>query len=141
MNTIPAPTGRRVLIIEDDSSIRNILYVLLASMRCEGDIACDGRQALAMINRQEYDAILLDLRCYNLSPENVMAKLMAVRPNLLGRVLVITGEVSDRAALEFFSKFSAPQIARNRLIEELWPRLRAVMASQALSDSFLRESN
>ena len=141
MYTIPTPGGRRVLIIEDDSSIRNVLYVLLASMRCEGDIACDGRQALAMINRQEYDAILLDLRCYNLSPENVMAGLMAIRPNLLGRVLVITGEVSDPTALKFFSKFSTPQIARNRLIEELWPRLRAVMASQALSDSFLRESN
>jgi DNA-binding NtrC family response regulator len=129
MNTIPAVTGRRVLIIEDDSSIRNVLYVLLASMRCEGDIACDGRQALAMINRQQYDAILLDLRCYSLSPENVMAKLMAIRPNLLGRVLVITGEVSEPAALDFFTKFSAPQIARDHLIDELWPRLRSVLAS------------
>lgn len=128
MNKTSATTGRRVLIIEDDSSIRNVLYVLLASMRCEGDIACDGRQALAMINRQEYDAILLDLRCSGLSPENVMATIKAINPNLLGRVLAITGEVSDPGTLDFFSNFSAPRIRRNRLIEELWPRLRAVLA-------------
>jgi hypothetical protein len=35
--------------------------------------------------------------------------------------------VSDSETLEFFSSFSAPRIRRNRLIEELWPRLRAVL--------------
>ncbi len=135
MDAVPATKGRRVLIIEDDSLIRNVLYVLLASMRCEGDVACDGRQALAMISRQEYDAILLDLRCYNLSPEKVMARLKAIRPNLLGRVLVITGEVSDPETLEFFANFSAPKIARNRLIDELWPCLRAVLAGRASNQS------
>jgi two-component system, NtrC family, response regulator PilR len=125
----PAAAGRKVLIVEDDSSIRNVLYVLLASMRCEGEIAYDGRQALTMINRQQYDAILLDLRCYNLAPEKVMAGLKQIRPSLLGRVLIITGEVNDPSALEFFSQFSAPQIPRTRLIEELWPRLRTVLTS------------
>jgi DNA-binding NtrC family response regulator len=125
----PATTGRKVLIIEDDSSMRNVLYVLLAGMGCEGEIAYDGRQALAMINRHEYDAILLDLRCYNVSPEKVMAGIKEIRPNLLGRVLVITGEVSDAKTLGVFEKISIPHIATNHLIAELWPRLRAVLAS------------
>lgn len=120
---------RKILIIEDDSSIRNILYVLLAGLNCEGEIAYDGRHALAMINRQEYDAILLDLRCYNLSAEEVLAGIKRLRPGLLGRILVITGEVNDARSLEFFNRFSVPRLPKSRLIKELWPRLREVLAS------------
>ena len=121
--------GRRVLIVEDNSCIRNVLYVLLASLRCEGEVAYDGRQALAMISRHEYDAILFDLRCYNLSADKVITGLTEIRPSLLGRVLLIAGEVSDPATLEMFSRVSAPRVSQSRLVEELWPRLRAVLAS------------
>jgi DNA-binding response OmpR family regulator len=126
LGQLPITSTRKVLILEDDSAIRNVLYVLLASMGCEGEVAYDGRQALAMINRQDYDAILLDLRCYNLIPEKVIKGLKEIRPNLLGRVLVITGEVGDPDALAFFSRFSMPQVSKNHLIEELWPRLHAL---------------
>jgi len=119
---------RRILIIEDDSSIRNILYVLLAGLNIEGEIAYDGKHALAMINRQQYDAILLDLRCYNVSPEEVLAGIRKIRPNLLGRVLVITGEVADPATLEFFNRFAVSRVTKSRLVSDLWPSLRTVLA-------------
>jgi two-component system, OmpR family, response regulator TctD len=129
MGQRPAASARKVLIIEDDSAIRNLLYVLLASMGCEGEVAHDGRQALAMIRRQDYDAILLDLRCYNLYPENVLEGLKEIRPSLLGRVLAITGEVSSPGSLAFFTRLSMPQISKSRLIEELLPRLHALLSA------------
>jgi DNA-binding response OmpR family regulator len=46
---------RKVLIIEDEPSIRNVLYVLLAALGCDGQIAYDTRQALSMIREGSFE--------------------------------------------------------------------------------------
>ena len=58
----PNPPRRKVLIIEDEPSIRNVLYVLLAGLGCDGDVAYDTHMALSMIRQDRFDAVLLDLR-------------------------------------------------------------------------------
>jgi len=62
-----SPPRRKVLIIEDEPSIRNVLYVLLAGVGCDGDVAHDTNQALSMIRQDQFDAVLLDLRSAHLS--------------------------------------------------------------------------
>ena len=51
----------RVLVVDDDDSIRNLLITLLRrkAMLCDG--ASDGEQAVALIEKQQYSLILLDL--------------------------------------------------------------------------------
>ncbi len=117
---------RKVLIIEDEPSIRNVLYVLLASFNFEGDVASSGKQALAMMNRESFDAVLLDLRCSNLAPEEVVAEIRQIHPSLVGRVLVITGEVADTQTMQLIERYCLPHVPRNRLMQELWTRLRAL---------------
>ena len=58
----PNPPRRKVLIIEDEPSIRNVLYVLLAGIGCDSDAAYDTHMALSMIRQDRFDAVLLDLR-------------------------------------------------------------------------------
>ena len=86
---------RHVLIVEGEPSIRNVFYVLLAGLGCEGDIAHTGHQALAMIKKESFDAVLLDLRCSEMPAGEMVSAIRELRPNLVGRVLVITGEVSE----------------------------------------------
>ncbi len=126
---------RKVLIIEDEPSIRNILYVLLAGLNCEGDIAYSGQQALAMISRERFDAVLLDLRCINLPADQVVSQITEIRPNLVGRVLVITGEVSDPQTLEIIERHCLPYVPRNRLLQDLWDRLRVVLGVSRSSNA------
>ena len=122
-----APARRKVLIIEDEPSIRNILYVLLAALDCEGDVAYSGQQALAMVSREKFDAVLLDLRCSNVPAEHVVSRIKEIRPSLLGRVLVITGEVTDPQAMELIERHVLPHIPGNRLISDLWGQLRGLL--------------
>lgn len=129
-----SPT-RRVLIIEDEPSIRNMLFVLLAGLGCEGDVAYTGQQALAMISRTSFDAVLLDLRCSNVGAEEVVAQIKEIRPSLVGRVLVITGEVADAQTLELLDRCLLPHIPRNRLMNELWTKLRAILGSTPSADA------
>ncbi len=118
---------RRVLVVEDDASIRNVLYVLLAGAGFEGDIAYSGKQALSMIGREQFDAVLLDLRCANLPPEEVLTQINKVSPSLVGRVLVITGEVTDPTTMDLIARHCLPHVTRNRLMQDLWTRLRTLL--------------
>jgi CheY-like chemotaxis protein len=133
---IPAPARRKVLIIEDEPAIRNVIYVLLAGLGCESDVAHNGREALAMIQHEDFDAVLLDLRCSDLPPEQVVSEIKEIRPNLVGRVLVITGEVADPQTLEMIERNCLPHVPRSRLMQELWERLRTLLGlSRSPADS------
>ncbi|HLI34386.1 MAG TPA: response regulator [Terriglobia bacterium] len=118
--------GRKVLVIENESSIRNVIYVLLDALRCEGEVAYSGQQALAMIGRENFDAILLDLRTSELPPDQVVSKICEIRPNLVGRILFITGELSDPEIMASIERHCAPYVRRGRLMHDLWDRLHLV---------------
>ena len=127
---------RHVLIVEGEPSIRNVFYVLLAGLGCEGDIAHTGHQALAMIKKESFDAVLLDLRCSEMPVGEMVSAIRELRPNLVGRVLVITGEISDPQTMEMIKKNSWPYIPRQRVMQELWGRLRALLGlPQPTADS------
>lgn len=127
--------GRRVLIVEDAPAIRNLLYVLLAGVRCEGDIAYSGQQALSMISRESFDAVLLDIRCVNLPAEQMVSAIKEIRPNLVGRVLVITGEVTDPETMKTIERHCLPHVSQDRLTKELWVRLRGLLGLSTSPDA------
>jgi len=121
------PQRRKVLIIEDEPSIRNVLYVLLAGFGCDGDVAHDTDQALSMIRRDRFDAVLLDLRSAHLPLEQMVSAITELRPSLVGRVLVITGEVSDPNTLEILARCAVPYVPCDRVATDLWGRLRVLL--------------
>jgi DNA-binding response OmpR family regulator len=51
----------RVLIVDDDPAIREIVAAILARERILTDVAADGEVAIAHLDRTTYDAVLLDL--------------------------------------------------------------------------------
>ena len=130
---------RKVLIVEEESSIRNLIYTLLGGLGCEGEVAHCGQQALAMISRQPFDAVLLDLRCSDLTPEPVVSGILEIRPSLMGRVLVIAGEVTDEETLSLIERSCLVSVTRHHLMYELWNQLRALWdvstASYPLQDT------
>jgi CheY-like chemotaxis protein len=115
---VPKPS-RRVLIIEDQPSVRNVLYVLLAGIRCDGEVVCSSRQALERIQRESFDALLLDLRCSEMPPGQIVSAVQNLQPSLLGRVLVITGEVADPRMLEEIENLRLPRFSPKRLAVDL----------------------
>ncbi len=127
----PTSQRRKVLIVEDEPSIRNVLYVLLAGMGCEGHVAYSGQQALAMISREKFDAVLLDIRSSTLPAEHVVSQIKEIRPNLVGRVLVITGEFTDPKTLELIERHCLHRVRQSRLAEEVWTRLRALFGTSS----------
>jgi CheY-like chemotaxis protein len=119
------------LIVEDEPAIRNVLFVLLAGLGCEGDVAYTGQQALSMVSRESFDAVLVDLRCNNLGAEEVVSQIKEISPSLVGRVLVITGEVTDPQTMDLLSRHLLPHIPRSQLMPELFSQLRGILGLNA----------
>ena len=124
----PCSPRRKVLIIEDEPSIRNVLFVLLAGFGLDSDVAHDSKQALSMIRQDRFDAVLLDLRSAHLPPDQMVSAITELRPSLVGRVLVIIGEVADPAMLELLERSAVPHISRSRVTVDLWGRLESLLS-------------
>jgi len=77
VRTLPSTTGRTVLIVEDDEGNRELLVRLVQSRAWQVSCAADGVQALALLERQPFDLILLDIQLPTLSGLEVARRIRA----------------------------------------------------------------
>ena len=68
-------TAKRVLVTDDDPSIRRLLAVILRRADYQVDTAANGREAIARTDRTAYDAIVLDLMMPAMDGVEVLARL------------------------------------------------------------------
>jgi len=86
MNNEPA----RVLVIDDDASIRTFLSLLCRREGWIASTACDGDGVIAGISALRPDVIVLDLMMPNVSGFDVLELLRAHDPSLLRKVILLT---------------------------------------------------
>jgi CheY-like chemotaxis protein len=119
--------GRKVLLIKSEPLARDLLDVLVYKLGCRHEAVADARKSLATVRHEDFDAVLLDLRSSVTPPAEVVVGIHHLRFSLLGRVLVITGEVDDRATLDLVERYVRLLMRRSRLIFGLAGRLRALL--------------
>jgi CheY-like chemotaxis protein/HPt (histidine-containing phosphotransfer) domain-containing protein len=56
----PRLAGARILLVEDNDINRELALELLGAAGIEVAVACDGRQALALLEQQSFDGVLMD---------------------------------------------------------------------------------
>lgn len=82
---------KRILVVDDDAVVRELLATVLRQHSLVVDEACDGREALALIKEHQYAVILLDLLMPVLNGFAVLDGLAAAELTSPPVVLVITG--------------------------------------------------
>ena len=70
-----SPQTSRILVVDDDRNHRHVLEELLAEAGYEVEVAADGLEALAAIERMPPALLLLDLRMPNLDGFGVLERL------------------------------------------------------------------
>ncbi len=58
---MPAPQPHRLLIVDDDPSIHELVQAMLVGANWEADSACSGEEALARLQGHTYDILLVDI--------------------------------------------------------------------------------
>lgn len=88
------PFGRRrILLLEDDTSMQKLVAKLLRSLRVRVDLFGNGRAVIDRIATEgdRYDAFLLDLMMPHDGGLSVLRNLRDDHSSLLGRVILLTG--------------------------------------------------
>jgi DNA-binding response OmpR family regulator len=73
-------SAKRILVTEDDPSIRRLLTIMLRRASYDVDTATNGREAIKKASRTEYDVIVLDLMMPVMSGFEVLEQLGARTP-------------------------------------------------------------
>ena len=88
----------KVLVVDDERNIRLTLTRTLESAGLEITTAVNGEEALALMERQEFDLVLLDLRLPGMPGTEVLARLRERHPGL--PVVMITAHGTIDIAVE-----------------------------------------
>ncbi len=81
--------GRRVLVVDDDGQVRQVLSRLLEAMGVEVETAPGGAQAMVKLDHGSYDALMLDLDMPGVTGLDVLLHVQRAAPAM--PVLVVTG--------------------------------------------------
>ena len=95
----PSGTTRpRVLVVDDEASIRDLLAKTLALAEYDVDVAADGRSALERMRLYPYDLLITDLRMPGVDGLTVIREAKRYKADL--PVLIITGYSTESSAIE-----------------------------------------
>jgi CheY-like chemotaxis protein len=108
---ISAPTGA-ILIVDDEVGLARALARLLGRDGHTVDTATNGYQALTMLQTQEYDLILCDLRMPELDGPGLYQAVATRYPHLLSRFVFLTGDTLGKDARDFLERVGVPHLVK-----------------------------
>src|SRR5471030_487632 len=93
-----ANTRPRVLVVDDEASIRDLLAKTLALAEYDVDVAPDGRSALERMRLYPYDLLIADLKMPGMDGLTVIREAKRYKADL--PVIIITGFSTESSAIE-----------------------------------------
>jgi excisionase family DNA binding protein len=91
-------TRPRVLVVDDEASIRDLLSKTLALAEYDVDVAPDGRSALERMRLYPYDLLIADLKMPGMDGLTVIREAKRYKSDL--PVIIITGFSTESSAIE-----------------------------------------
>jgi DNA-binding NtrC family response regulator len=118
-------TQPRVLIVEDDASLRALLTSALQELDFEVDSAADGLEGARKVKESVYDILITDLRLPGQGGEEVLRQAKALYPDLI--VIVATGYGDLRNAVNMMKLGASDYIQKPFVKDELVVRIRKAL--------------
>ena len=103
----PASTGR-ILVVEDEVNLRNIIVRQLTLRNFTVDAAANGLEAMRKLQSMAYDCILLDVKMPDMDGRKTYEHLLERHSGLASRVVFMTGDAIDPDTQEFLDNLSNP---------------------------------
>ena len=91
-------TRPRILVVDDEASIRDLLSKTLALADYDVDVAPDGREAVERLRMLAYDLLITDLKMPGMDGLGVIREARRLKADL--PVIIITGFSTEASAIE-----------------------------------------
>ncbi len=92
----------KVLIVDDEASIRKTLTEILEFQKYEVESASDGLEALAKIKKNKYDVVILDIKMPKMNGIETLERIQDINPDI--PVIMISGHGNIDTAVEAVKK-------------------------------------
>jgi PAS domain S-box-containing protein len=107
-----ADTGRRALVVDDESSVRELLQRLLEKRGFRVDLAEDGKAAWTLLGSRRYDLILCDIRMPRMGGLMLYERIRAEHPHLLRGFAFITGDTMNTEVPRLIEPTKVPMLSK-----------------------------
>jgi two-component system NtrC family sensor kinase len=123
----PPLRGKAVLVVDDEPEIAATLAEMLAADDHHVEMAANGVIALDRLRERTYDVILSDLRMPELDGPGLYRELERRQPELLGRLIFVTGDTLAPETRAFVARTGALTVSKPFAPEEIRKAIQQAM--------------
>jgi len=104
--------GKTALVVEDESSVLDLVVTLLGESGWRVDVAPGGRAGFERVERHRYDLIVSDIRMPEGDGQEFYERALAHDPALRHRFIFITGDTAGDEARAFIDGAEVPVVEK-----------------------------
>jgi len=119
-DTAEPTSAYRVLVVDDEEEIGAMLSEILAADGHRVEVTANGRQALDALERDRFDLVMSDLVMPELDGPGLFREIEARYPEMIARVVFITGDMLSHNAKTFLGGTGRPVIEKPFAPEDVW---------------------
>ena len=93
-----APAASRVLVVDDERSMRELLSIVLRRDGYEVFVASDGKQAVEVLKRERVDVLITDIRMPEMTGVDVLREAKTIDPAII--TIIMTAFASTDTAVD-----------------------------------------
>ena len=108
----PLPKGLRVLVVDDEAGLREMMAEALAGQDARVETAAGGREALEVLARVPLDVLVLDVRMPDVSGPDLWAQINQTNPALARRTVFCTGDVIGAETHDLIAATGCPSVSK-----------------------------
>ncbi|MFA5405585.1 MAG: response regulator, partial [Ignavibacteria bacterium] len=122
----------KILIVDDEQNILDVLTLVLSSEKYEVDASLDGFSAIEKVRKNRYDLVLLDIKMPRMDGLEVLEKIKEIDKSLI--VIMISGHGTFETAVEATKKGAYNFIQKPPDLEELKIAIRNALGYKKSKD-------
>jgi len=107
----------KILVVDDEISMRNLFSIMLAKEGYDVDTAEDGTAAVSLLDTKIYDLVITDIMMPKMKGTQVLKKVKEVHPETV--VIMITAYASTESAVEAMKDGAYDYITKPFNVEEI----------------------
>ena len=120
----------RILVVDDEPSIREFLQIMLRREKMLVETAVNGREGFEKIKDEDFDLVISDIQMPEMSGLELLAKIKEKDPNAL--VLMVTAFGSTESAVEAMKLGAYDYLTKPFKIDDVKVRIRKALENRVL---------
>jgi signal transduction histidine kinase/CheY-like chemotaxis protein len=117
----------RVLVVDDETAIVDAICEFLDLQNIVTDKANDGGEALQLLSKNRYDAIISDIRMPGVDGPQLYERSVAMDPNYKTRFLFMSGDLVRDSTQGFVQSLNCPCLAKPFALQVLYQNLEPLL--------------